>query len=70
MPLLRKYCVLFCFLRRKFRHRFYFKNIYTAYAPQLVLKSHKKCIGDLCQLLLQVTLLNRKNIDITGFLLF
>lgn len=41
MPFLRRYCVPFCVLWRKFWHRFYFKNIYTAYAPQLGPKSQK-----------------------------
>ena len=44
MPLLRSYCVPFCVLWRKFWHRFYFKNIYTAYAPQLGLKSQKNVL--------------------------
>ena len=70
MPLLRKYCVPFCVLWRKFWHRFYFKNIYTAYAPQLGLKLHKSVLPICVNFCFNGFSLSEKTLNITGFLLF
>ena len=70
MPLLRRYCVPFCILWRKFWHGFYFKNIYTAYAPQLGLKSHKNVLPICVNFCFKWLNQSKKTLILLGFYYF